>query len=223
MKKSIILLSLFCLPFLAAAQWTINIRAGAGTAMEFARDYDSSDNDNLPSYSFYSTPGYSYFGGIDANYFFSSHLGVETGLYYSYNRSLDDMLHDFIGFHQYWVSQTLEIPVGLLWTPGTSGRSLLRFGFSANINLRHHEYDKNQSITYRDNPFFLRFHMGYEYGLSKMFSIGILLNTDITHFLSQVMWADTAGDVVAINYTRFYFTPLLTLRYQLFGHSIKKP
>ena len=223
MKKSIILLSLFCLPFWAAAQWTVNIRAGAGTAREFARDYTPSDHDNLPSYSSSSTPGYSYFGGIDANYFFSSHLGIETGLYYSYNRSRDELMHDAFDFQKYWVSQTLEIPVGLLWTPGTSGRSLLRCGFSANINLRHHEYDKNQSITYRDNPFFLRFHLGYEYGLSKMFSIGILLNSDITRFLSQIEWANTVGDVVAINHKRFYFTPLLTLRYQLFGHSIKKP
>lgn len=127
-------------------------------------------------------------------------------------------MHDAFGFNDYWHAQTLKIPVSLLWSPGASGRSLLRFGFSGDINLRHHEFDKSQSITYRDNPFFLGVHLGCEYALSQRFRLGFLLNSDITYFLEQVEMADFNGNV-AVSYKRYYFTSQLTLSYRIFGHD----
>ncbi len=223
MKKSIILFILLWLPFLAAAQWTVNLKAGAGTAKEFEREVIPADPKNGLSYSFFSTPGYSYFGGVDVNYFFSQHLGLSTGLAYSFSRSRDDLMGDVFGFEEYWISETIKTPVSLLWSPGNSGRSIIRVGFSAEINLRHQEFEKGQhSITYRDNPFFLGFHLGYEYGLSKRFRLGILLNTDMTYFLNQIEHDYITGEVF-INYRRYYFTSQITLSYQLFGSRIEKP
>ena len=218
MKKIFILSVLLWLPFWVAAQWSVSIKAGAGVAKEFERGNDASDPDNGLSFSFFSTPGYSWFAGMYADYSFSQRLGLGTGLAYSYSRSPDDLMHDAFGFNDYWHAQTLKIPVSLLWSPGASEHSLLRFGFSGEINLRHHEFDKSQSITYRDNPFFLGVHLGYEYALSQRFRLGILLNSDITYFLEQVEMADFNGNV-AVSFKRYYFTSQLTLSYRIFGHD----
>jgi len=175
---SIILLSLLWLPFWVSAQWSVNLTAGGGIAKEFEREEIKSER----SYSFFSTPGYSYFAGIGVYYFFSQHIGMGSGLAYSNIRSRDNLMQNAFGITKYWHSETLKVPFSLLWAPGVSGRSILQFGFSAEINLRHHEYEKDQhSITYRDNPFFLGFHLGYEYNLSERFRLGILLNDDVTY------------------------------------------
>jgi hypothetical protein len=213
MKKIFILTVLLWLPFWAAAQWSVSIKAGAGMAKEFERD-----DDGGLSFSFSSTPGYAWFAGVYADYYFSQRLGIGSGLVYAYSRSRDDLIDDHFGFDYYWRSQALKIPVTLLWAPGASGRSLLRFGFSGEINLRHHEFDKSQSITYRDHPFFLGVHFGYEYALSQKFKIGILLNSDITYFLEQVEIGDSNGNI-AVSYRRYYFTSQVTLSYRIFGKN----
>ena len=218
MKRIFILSVLLWLPFWAAAQWSVSIKAGAGVAKEFERDNDASDLDNGLSFSFFSTPGYSWFAGIYTDYFFSQRLGLGSGLAYSYSRSRDDLMNDAFNFNDYWHAQTLKIPVSLLWLPGASGHSLLRFGFSGEINLRHHEFDNSQSITYRDHPFFLGVHFGYEYALSQRFRLGILLNSDVTHFLEQVEMADFNGNV-AVSYRRYYLTAQVTLSYRIFGND----
>ncbi len=142
-RKSIILISLLWLPFWAAAQWSVNLAAGGGIAKELEREEVKDQN----SYSFFSTPGYSYFAGIGVDYFFSQHLGLGTGMAYSFSRSLNDLMYDVFQFERYWHSETIKIPISLLWIPGGSGRSILQLGFSTEINLRHHEYEKDQSIT----------------------------------------------------------------------------
>ncbi len=128
-------------------------------------------------------------------------------------------MQNFFRITEYWHSQTLKVPVSLLWKPGVSGRSILQFGFSAEINLRHHEYDTGQqSITYCDHPFFLGVHLGYEYKLFNRFKLGILLNQDITWFMKQIEHDYNTGEVFW-SHRRYYFTPQITMSYKLFGKS----
>ncbi len=215
MKKSITIIILLLCPFWASAQWSVNLKAGAGYAKEIEKEVDPGAG---ISFSFFSRPGYSYFGGIDVEYSFSKHLGLGSGLLYSYSRSMDGYANQF-QMKQYWHSETLNVPVSLLWKPGTAGRSTFQAGLSAKINLRHHQYETSQpeymaNLTYRDNPFFLGFHLGYEYAPAERFRVGILLNEDIGFFLKQIVNAGN-GDVYRIFY-RHYFTPQLTLSYSLF-------
>ena len=212
--KTTLLLLFLGLPFIATAQWSVNLKAGAGYAKEIAKEVDPGGG---ISFSFFSRPGYSYFGGADVEYFFSKHLGVGSGLTYAYSKSLDNYVYSMFQTKQYWHSETLNLPLSLLWKPGAKGRSILQAGLSAKINLRHHQYENGllQPFTYRDNPFFLGFHLGYEYSPIERFKVGVLLNEDIGWFLKEV-GRDANNGKVFRSFYRHYFTPQITLSYCLF-------
>jgi len=212
MKKTILFISLLWLPFWASAQWSVNINGGAGIAKEWERQPPNAQS-TLPTVSFYSTPGYSFQGGIDAIYYITPHFGLGSGVVYSHNRSLDDYI-EIIKI--YWHSETIKIPLTLQWTLGSSLRSTIQFGFYLNINLRQHEFDSVGSITYRDKPFFMGLRLGYAYKLGNRLSLGILFNEDLNGFMNEI-YQDYRRGITYKSYNRYYFTTQITFSYRLFG------
>lgn len=217
MKKIVILFFLFCVPFWAVAQWSVNFTLGSGIAKEWEHPGNSWTSEFPSSIS---KPGLAVLAGFDADYYFRPHLGIGTGLTLAYGRSIDAYLAIASVYQEYWYSEALRVPLSLVWTPGKKRHSTFKFGISGNINLRHHKLQAPVQPSYRDNPFFMGAHIGYCYKFDRKLKIGLLLNEDLNWFLNQVYIVYNTyppGE----SYNRYYFTAVATLSYQLWGKKMK--
>ncbi len=212
-------MGLLWLPFLVSAQWSANLIAGGGLAFVTAINpgYGSSE----PQHFGYSTTGYSFQGGIEVNYFYTSRFGLGSGLIYSHSRSLMDFqANPDVTIKKYWHSETISIPLNLNWALGKARRSTIVFGLVGNINLRHHEFDAPdyRSSTYRNHPVFLGIHAGYYYNLGNRFQIGILFYRDIEWFRKEIFQNPDCTIEPALTKERYFHTAQLTFSYRLFGN-----
>jgi len=222
MKKISLLFGLLWLPFLVSAQWSVQMTAVAGVAAEtsITPAYGSSE----PLHFGYSTLDYSFQGGVEVNYFYTSRFGLGSGLTYSHSRSLMDFrANPDVTEKKYWYSETIKIPLNLNWALGKARRSIILLGIVGNINLRRHEFppsgDGYGPSSYRDNPFFLGIHLGYYYSLGNRLRVGILMYRDINWFSKQIFQNPNGTIEPALTSKRYFHTAQLTLSYRLFGDT----
>ena len=135
MKKFIIIIGLLCLPFFVAAQWSVNLSGESGIAIETMRQTIQIPPDNTEKpYSNYGVLGYSFSAGIEVQHFFTSRIGMSTGLGFFFAKSPNENLIT-LSPQKKWHSESINIPVSFLWALGSSHRSSVRLGFSAHFNL----------------------------------------------------------------------------------------
>ena len=227
MKKFTLLAMGLLLPFFMVAQWSFLLTTAGGVASE------NSVTPSIPgspgaSFSGYSQAGLALQGGFEADYYFScSRLGLGSGIFYSYNRSLQTQdANPFWSLgEKYWYAESIRVVANLFVGLGKSRRSVLLFGLAGNFNLRHHDYDlpKMSSITYRDNPFFAGIQTGYKYKWGKRFEAGVLLYRDVSWFVNQIFYADNLGNInPGTIYHRYYHTAQLTFSYRFGGALVVK-
>jgi len=209
MKKLLFFAAIFCLPLLSEAQWVINLNGSAGMAKRW-----SSKSGDLQS--FYSTPGVSFTVGGEVQYYFTKRTGLGFGVEYAYSRALNDDYNDRFHEKTYYYSKTIRLPISFLWLPGNLMRSVIRIGISGNINTKHHNYDLNETTTYRDNPFFMGIHAGYSYLLGKRFRLGILLNEDMGWFVRESD-KDNISNPPLYYTSHYFFTANVSFSYRIFG------
>jgi hypothetical protein len=217
MKNTIIILGLLCLPFWAPAQWQVNLVSEAGLAIETVSQTTQAPGDKTEKpYFNYGVLGYSFYGGIEAQHFFTTHIGFASGLGFSYIKSPDDVVN-----YPYsnWRSVSIKIPLDMLIELGSRHHANLRFGFSPHINLLQKSPDYESPFTYAYKPVFWSVHAGYYYKPGNRLQVGIMLNRDISSFLKQLQeGVSINGGAETVNFiTRHYFfTVQLSLRYRLF-------
>ncbi|MBE0651624.1 MAG: hypothetical protein IH595_12400 [Bacteroidales bacterium] len=226
MRRSFTIFILLLFPFWANAQWTVQITAGGGPAMELAREV----HQIVASRAEYSNGtngyfGYSYQAGLDVQYFINSRIGIGTGVAYQYSGSKDD-LESYFGYQSQQHSSAIKIPVNLLWSPGKLHHSLFRFGLAANIGLMPYKM-LNSYVTDEYAPFFSSLVLGYSYQLGKRLNAGILINNDINWYsrVTQYNINYDSGGIENNNTTenfifnKHFFTAMIILSYRLFGNK----
>lgn len=224
MKKSIIIFVLLFSPFLASAQWSLRITAGAGPAIETAREVDQIVNSraeySMVSYGF---TGYSFQAGMDLQYFISSQIGLGTGLAYQYSQVKDDDYLE-LGLPNAPKKRhlsSIKIPFALLWSSGSrSHHSLFSFGLDANISLMSYKYWDSSTTDYY-LPFFSSLLVEYSYRLGTRFSMGILINRDINWYSRTTHYNIGIGNggntkVANIMFYKHLFSAKIMLSYRLF-------
>lgn len=217
MKKTLLLFSLLWLPFLASAQWSVQITAGGGSAAESAVAvkqviYSRAETKQETTSDF----GYSFQGGIDVQYFINSKIGFGTGLGYRYSKSRVLTVLSPSG-EKNWHAESIKIPFVFLWSPGESHRSVFNVGMATHFNLMR--YDIASSVeTNNQNPVFTSAQLGYAYKLGERFQVGILLDRDISWYSRTTNYLSET----TLFYDRYFTSLQLTLSYRLFGSSKDK-
>ena len=228
MKKFTLLAMGLLLPFFMVAQWSFLFTTAGGVASENGVTPPYPNGSQGSSYTPYSTVGPSLQGGVEADYYFScSRLGLGSGIFYSYNRSLQTLDANPVSSirKEYWHAESIRIVANLFVGLGKSRRSVLLFGLAGNFNLRHHQYATPDmgSTTYRDNPFFAGIQTGYKYKWGKRFVVGVLLYRDVSWFVNQISYEDSQGHVAPFSVEhRYYHTAQLTFSYRFGGALVVK-
>ncbi|MBE0651073.1 MAG: outer membrane beta-barrel protein [Bacteroidales bacterium] len=216
MKKSLFLFLLLCIPFWATAQWSVRAYAGGGFAYETANEvlqnnYSKVEQNQLQ----YGDYGYTFQGGINAQYFISRKFGFGTGLGYQYSKT-----SGFISTPPpegtNWHSESFKIPFNLLWSPGKMHHSFFNIGLSTHFNLM-----KRYVVNYKTNyqyPVFSSVQLGYTHKLGEQFQLGIQFEKDLGWY-SRTAYYETNTTSIDPR----YFTSLqIIFSYRLFGKDGKK-
>ncbi len=211
MKKQIILFILLGIPFWAISQWSVNIGAETGFALEWQKIEKGSQS----STSAESTPGLS--TGINAGvaYSFNDYLALGTGVGYSYAR-YEDPIYSSPENKEYTHLKTIRIPLNLYWSIGHSLKSVILIGLSANFNLMQHNYETGLAYSYHYTPFYTGIQLGYAYALGSRFRLGVVCYEDLGNFMTD-KYFKVDPNSVDMTIRRYLFTTQLTLNYKIFG------
>ncbi len=224
MKKTISIFIFLVFPFFAKAQWSAYARIGAGFAGETINESVllMPDYNTFKPYLSSSALGYSFQGGLDVNYFFSTRFGLASGLDYNYAKCPGEVLLVAGDFYSNPHSEALKIPLSLLWSPGKRHRSLLRLGLSANFGLMYNAPGITGSILWY-NYYFWGVQIGYARRWGDRFRLGLLWQRNLNWYMEEI--AGHAGTDVGSGtlFAKHYFSNLMiTVSYRLLGGKGKK-
>ena len=225
MKKTITILSLLMLPFFAKAQWSFQLTAGAGPGLEVVKEMIRMTPTQAELRGFTKAyAGYSFQGGMKAQYFISPRFGIGTGLLYQYGQAKND---DNLDLGLSYVSRirpskSIKIPFYLLWSPGKSHHSIFSFGLASNINLMPYKHWGAEII---DDyiPFYTTLVVGYYYRVGKRFEAGISMNRDINWYCRTTHYnLTTSFGPSNVLHERHFYSAQVTMNYQLFAKKKRK-
>ena len=226
--KTTLLLLFLGLPFLATAQWSAQVFAGGGPAFETAYEVNQIINSRYeqrqPTLSDF---GYTFQGGIYAQYFINQKFGFNIGLGYQYAKSQELVnVSSPNGGLKNWHSESIKIPFNLLWSPGRSHHSVFNLGLATHFNVMKHYVIASNSQTNYQYPVFVSAQLGYMHRLGKRFLIGIQFERDLSWYSKTVTY-----DVSFASYnysqanifdSRYFTSAQIILSYRLFGKDGKK-
>jgi len=213
MKKQFILFILLSIPFWAVSQWSVNISAGMG----FALEWQKIEKDTQSSTSSQSSVGISTGVSAGVAYAFNNHVVLGSGIGYIFSR-YEDPVYSSSENKEYNHLKIIQFPLNFYWTIGSSMKSVILVGFTGNINLMQHKYETGLAYTYRYTPFYIGVQLGYSYAVSPRLNLGVVCYEDLGNFMTDKYLKVDAHSVNML-IRRYLFTTQLTLSYRIFGNK----
>lgn len=212
---------------LAKEKWSVYFTLTGGIAMEqnIRTNYPTPKSSGKRNNEGYNVPGYSFHGGIDVEYHFVPSLGLASGISYVYSRIPGEA--EFLGmgiFTEFkWYSETIQIPLSLLWLPGRRHSSMLKLGLSAKFGLLNNIPGITGDVWWH-NKFIWETHFGYSRRLGKHLRVGALLTWDLNYYIKEDIINSTYQDGTPYSTAvskRYLSTNQLTVSYLLYGGKRK--
>ena len=216
--KTTLLLLFLGLPFLATAQWSVQVFAGGGTAFETAHQEKQNTYFRIKnSKTTDGAVGYTLQGGISVQYLINGRFGFGTGLGYQYSKTSGPVIYTTPnGTLPDWHAESLKVPFNFLWSPGKHHHSVFNAGLATHFNLM--SYETYGGVSNDQYPVYASAQLGYAYKLGKRFQAGILLETDLGWYARTASYMSTTTTFA----NRSFTSAQIILSYRLFGKDGKK-
>lgn len=198
-KKNLLLLIILFAPFVAMAQFKLDVSLISGINEVQIKDGGGSGDHES---------GFSFKGGVDAIYMFNSNIGIGSGLFYSYYNVVWELSEINRS------SNALSIPLNLIYQIQSSPVEIL-FGATANINLNE-QLTSNVNTKHEYIPLYMSLQLGGFYNINDKIKVGIIADAGISPYY----------EMTALNAAPQYGTPVykyflqslsFKLSYTLFG------